>query len=112
MSEADEQIAVVDYCDLHDIPVFHIPNGGKRNRYEAAHLKRQGVKPGIPDLCIPMPNKNHHALYIEMKQKGGHISQLQTEWIMRLRDYGNAAFVCFGADNAIACIESYIRGEI
>lgn len=26
--------------------MYHIPNGGKRNRFEAANLKRQGVKAG------------------------------------------------------------------
>lgn len=32
MSEALEQCAVVEYCDLKGIPVSHIPNGGYRNK--------------------------------------------------------------------------------
>ena len=32
MSEALEQRAVVDYCDLKGIPVFHIPDGGYRKQ--------------------------------------------------------------------------------
>ncbi len=28
MSEHDEQVAVVEWCDLNGIPVFAIPNGG------------------------------------------------------------------------------------
>ena len=44
MSEALEQKAVIEYCDLKRIPVFHIPNGGYRNKAEAAHLKAQGVR--------------------------------------------------------------------
>ena len=34
MSEAAEQRAVVEYCDWHHIPVYAIPNGGKRNEGE------------------------------------------------------------------------------
>ena len=34
--------------------LFHVPNGGKRNAAEAAHLKRQGVKAGVPDLFLPV----------------------------------------------------------
>ena len=28
MSEASEQIAVIEYCDLRRIDVFAVPNGG------------------------------------------------------------------------------------
>lgn len=34
--------------------LYHIPNGGSRNKLEAANLKRQGVKAGVPDLCLPV----------------------------------------------------------
>lgn len=52
MSEADEQQAVVEWCDLKGVPIFHIPNGGFRHPAEAKHLKAQGVKAGVPDLCV------------------------------------------------------------
>ena len=69
MSEASEQRAVVEYCDFKKIPVFHIPNGGYRNKAEAAHLKAQGVRPGVPDLCVPVARHGYHGLYIEMKRR-------------------------------------------
>ena len=50
MSEAQEQEVIIQWADLHGLPLFHIPNGGKRNAAEAAHLKRQGVRAGVPDL--------------------------------------------------------------
>lgn len=71
MSEADEQAAVVAYCDLKRVPCFHIPNGGSRNKAEAANLKRQGVKAGAPDLCVPVPSGSKHGLFIEMKAGEG-----------------------------------------
>ena len=46
--------------------MFRIPNGGSRHPAEAARLKAQGVKAGVPDLCIPVArgsqNPNVNAL--------------------------------------------------
>lgn len=109
MSEADEQRAVVEWCELKGVPVFHIPNGGYRHPAEAARLKAQGVKAGVPDLCIPVAAGGYHSLYIEMKdKKGGRIRPQQEEWIRLLRGRGMCAYVCNGADNAIALIEAYL----
>lgn len=111
MSEADEQQAVVEWCDLKGVPIYHIPNGGFRHPAEAKHLKAQGVKAGVPDLCIPVASQGYHSLYIEMKAaKGGKISPHQAEWIRLLREQGMCAYVCKGAKNAIPLIEQYLGG--
>lgn len=47
--------------------LYHIPNGGSRNKREAANLKRQGVRAGVPDLCLPVARGDYHGLYIELK---------------------------------------------
>ena len=108
MTEAAEQQTVIEYCDLRRIPVFHIPNGGSRNAKEAANLKRQGVKAGVPDLFIPRPSKDRHGLFIEMKTGTNKPTQKQVEWLCSLRREGYAAYICYGAENAIACIDSYL----
>ena len=108
MTEAEAQETVVEWCEWHHLPVFAIPNGGKRNAAEAAHMKRQGVRAGVPDLCIPIAKGKYHGLYIEMKVGRNKPTALQMEWLTRLRDNGYAAFVCYGADNAIACIREYL----
>ena len=107
-SEYDEQVTVVQYCDLKRIPVFAIPNGGSRHPIEAARLKASGVKAGVPDLCIPVPNSKYHSLYIEMKYGKNKTSQTQDEWIERLRQLGHKVCVCYGANEAIDEIEKYI----
>ncbi len=33
--------------------MYHVPNGGKRDKATAAVLKRQGVKAGVPDIMLP-----------------------------------------------------------
>ena len=111
MSEADEQRAVVEWCAWRRIPVFHIPNGGSRHPAEAARLKAQGVKAGVPDLCIPVARGGFHSLYIEMKAPKGRVSEKQREWLALLSEQGMRAIVCYGADSAIKAIEAYMEGE-
>ena len=71
--EAQEQAVVISWCEMqkNKYPelsmIYHCPNGGYRNKIEAANLKRQGVKSGVPDLFLPVPRKNKHGLFIEMK---------------------------------------------
>lgn len=112
MSEASEQIKVVQYCDLLGYPVFHIANQRRCDPKTGAHLKRQGLRPGVPDLCIPRARGGFHALYIEMKDTKGKLTSEQLEWIKLLRSEGMCAYCCYGADNAIALIEKYMNGEI
>lgn len=113
MSEALEQRAVVEYCELKKIPVFHIPNGGYRNKAEAAHLKAQGVRPGVPDLCVPVARYGYHGLYIEMKaKKNGRVSAYQQRWLALLRENGYCAYVCNGAGAAIRLLDQYMTGML
>ena len=108
-TEAQEQTAVVQYCDARGIPCFHIPNGGYRGKTTAKNLQRQGVKAGVPDLCIPLARLGYHGLYIEMKRKRGYqIRNSQAVWIKRLNNEGYLARVCAGADSAIALIKQYV----
>ena len=69
MSEADEQRAVVEWCDWMRIPVFHIPNGGSMHKAEAARLKAQGVKACVPDLCIPVARGNSRGCRVHTRKK-------------------------------------------
>lgn len=113
MSEAQEQRAVIDYCDTIGIPIYHVPNEGKRSAAGGANLRAQGLRKGFPDLCVPMARGKYHALYIEMKAAdGGRISDEQARWIQTLREYDNCAYVCHGADNAIALIDAYLDGTV
>ena len=62
--------------------LYHIPNGGSRHRLEAIHMKQQGVRAGVPDLCLPVARAGCHGLYVEMKRlKGGRVSPEQLAWM-------------------------------
>ena len=108
MSEHDEQVAVIEYCDMKGYPRFAIPNGGLRRKSEAARMKAEGVSAGVPDLCIPVARGGYHSLYIEMKADGGKLTDEQSEWLWRLRAEGMCAYCCYGADSAIELIDRYM----
>jgi len=109
-TERDEQIKLVRYLQWNRIPFYAVPNGGSRNPIEAKNMKAEGVSAGVPDICIPVPNKKYHGLYIEMKrQKGGRVSEKQKEWIDRLNQNGYLAVVCRGYEAAVGVVEDYIK---
>lgn len=94
--------------------LYHIPNGGSRNELEAASLKRQGVKAGVPDLCLPVARGEYHGLYIEMKYGKNKTSDKQNEWISALTAQGYAVAVCYGWEEAQRLITKYLnlKGDI
>lgn len=117
-SEAEEQELLIKwaganrgkYPALHRL--FHIPNGGQRHPAEATHLKKMGVKAGVPDLFLPFPCNGFHGLWVEMKSLTGRPTALQLDWLEFFRKSGYAAFVCVGFEAARDCIVAYMEGEI
>ena len=115
-TEAQEQTALFQWAKLMEkkwpeLQLLHaIPNGGSRNPIEARHLKEQGVKPGIPDVFLPVARGGYHGLYIEMKRrKGGRVSVEQKKMILALRDQGFRAEVCEGWEKARDVITEYMK---
>ena len=69
--------------------LYHVPNGGSRGKAEAGRFRAEGVKSGVPDLCLPVARGKWHGLYIELKRtKGGRVSQAQREWLAALQREG------------------------
>lgn len=91
--------------------LYAIPNGGDRDTRVAAALKREGVKAGMPDLCLPVPRHGYGALYIELKVDGGRVQPRQVEIHSMLEVHGNLVVVAWGADEAIAALEDYLRPQ-
>ncbi|MHB1153550.1 MAG: VRR-NUC domain-containing protein [Eubacteriales bacterium] len=116
--EDDEQVAVIEWAELCTgaIPelawLYHVPNGGYRNKIEAMKFKRMGVKSGVPDLVLPVARSGYHGLYIELKAKDGIVSEKQREWLNNLRHQGYFAIACFGADETISIIKNYLKGVL
>lgn len=113
--EGEEQAALFDwaYLQRNTYPeldlLFHIPNGGSRNRLEAANLKQQGVKAGVPDLCLPVARGGFHGLYIEMKYGKNKPTENQNEWMNALQNQGYAVAVCYSWEQASKVITDYFK---
>ena len=89
-----------------------IPNGGKRSKSEAARMKAAGVKPGVPDMFLPVAREGCHGLYIELKRRdGGRVSTEQTAWMEALARQGYKTALCHGWDAAREEIQRYLGGK-
>lgn len=114
-SEATEQVRVMDWCRWHEVRtpelalLYHVPNGGSRNQLEAANLKQQGVKAGVPDLFLPVARHDFHGLYIEMKYGKNKTTDKQEWWLEQLGQQGYKTAVCYGAEEAINTIAGYLN---
>jgi len=108
-TEATEQIAVIQYCDYNNIKIFAIANGGSRHILEAVNLKKQGVKAGVPDLFIPIPNNEFHGLFIEMKYGKNKPTEAQKEWLAYLNSVKYKSIVCYSTNEAINTINDYLK---
>ena len=113
--EAAEQTALFRWAGLMSgqFPeiemLYHIPNGGSRNKIEAAHLKQQGVKAGVPDLCLPVARREYHGLYIELKYGKNKPTENQKRWIKLLRSQNYKAEVAYGWEEASKIILEYLK---
>ena len=117
-TEAEEQAALFHWAGLMQGQhpelklLHHIPNGGYRNKREAASLQREGVKAGVPDICLPVARNGCHGLYIELKRrKGGRLSPSQARWMEQLQKQDYQVAVCYGWDEAKRIILQYLNPE-
>lgn len=91
--------------------MYKIPNEGKRTRAGGGRMLAEGLKKGVPDICLPVARGGCHGLYIELKRtRDSRVTQEQLEWIDALKDQGYAAAVCRGCDEAITLIVDYLKG--
>ena len=119
LTESQEQQLLFEWAALSSgrwpelALMYHIPNGGSRSKAEAGRFRAEGVKAGVPDICLPAARGGYHGLYIELKRvKGGRVSPAQQGWIAALRDQGYYACVCKGWDDAAHVIKKYLENKI
>lgn len=91
-----------------DCFVFHVPNGGRRSRFEGAIFKGMGTVAGVPDLVVLWKGG---AGFLELKYGKGSLSESQREIHARLTGLGypvavvrtieevEAALISWGAPN-------------
>lgn len=114
-TESQEQVALFQWAALAEKEhpclrwLFAIPNGGLRDKITAARMKREGVKKGCFDICLPVARGGFYGLYIELKRiKGGKVSKEQEEFRQHCLKEGYAAVICNGWEEAKGVIERYL----
>jgi hypothetical protein len=128
MSEHDEQVALFQWAEmsLGVYPelglLYAVPNGaklpwrknnqGKRYSPEAQRLKAEGLKSGVPDICLPVPVGKYHGFYLELKHGDNKPSPEQLSWISALTARGYCVVVAVGWEAAIEHLKNYLEGKI
>ena len=118
MTERDEQQALFEWAEwagnLHPELrlLYAVPNGGDRHPAVAAKLKAEGVRAGVPDICLPVARGPYHGAYLELKYGGNQPTAAQIKWMDRLQAHGYFCAVARGFDEARRTIEWYIGLEV
>jgi len=128
MSEHDEQVAIFEWAamSLGVYPelelLYAIPNGAKlpykknarggRYSREAFWLLREGLKPGVPDMCLPVARSGYHGLYVELKHDKNKPTDKQEWWIDALNTQGYLSVAVWEAEAAIELITNYLEGKL
>ena len=112
--EQHEQIILVSWFytqfpsfsdDLH-----HFANERKCSMQQGALLKRMGVKRGVSDLFLGIPNNGYHGLWLELKVEKGKLTKEQISFIERKNQKGYFAIAVWGFESAKLVILDYLKG--
>jgi hypothetical protein len=107
--EEQEQMRLSAWLTRRGIRHTASANAGKRTIQAGRKLKLMGMSPGFPDITIPIPSGGYHGLYIELKrEKGGHPTYEQLDWITFLRMKGYFADFAYGFEEAKQIVCKYL----
>ena len=62
-----------------------------------------GVKPGVPDIILPVAKQGYHGLAIELKAGKNKPTEHQLRWIEFLRSQHWYVAVCYSWEDALYC---------
>jgi hypothetical protein len=117
--EHDIQAAFIIWCHLNEKTImpqlalgFAVPNGGKRSAKTAAMMKREGVRPGVPDWMLPVPRGEFAGLAIEFKRPGKRTTEEQRDYIDKLMAVGWLVAVCTCQLAAARTVIDYLKHGI
>jgi hypothetical protein len=109
LTEEQIQVQVAQYLDAK-LPKgwrwHHTPNGSHRLKSVAAKLKAQGVKPGIPDVCILRPNGS--PIWLELKAFGGVLTVSQKEFMAWCAEAKQPFKVCRSVGEVEVFLKEYL----
>lgn len=114
-SEEIEQISLFQWAAFAENKypelklMYHVPNEGKRSAAMGSRLKQAGLKPGVPDIVLPVARGGYIGLYIELKYGKNKVTENQKMWLRDLREQNHLTAVCYGWEQARNLIETYLK---
>lgn len=109
------QIACVRWFDLQyhwlSWALFHVPNGGSRNRIEAAKFKAMGVRAGVPDLILLHRSGAYSYLALELKAGKNTQTANQKTYQSKMEADGGKYAVIRSIDDFIETVNEYLHQE-
>lgn len=87
---------------------FAVPNGGNRNVVTASFLKREGVKRGVADVCLPFPRNDKHGAYIEFKAGKNKLTLEQKEFLEFVESVGYYTATVYTIEEAVSVVKEYL----
>lgn len=117
------QCGIVEWYDLRygDGMLFAIPNGGARDARTGAMLKAEGVRAGVWDLFLAVPDMStspwFHGLWIEVKvpkrrtQIQGGLTWEQWKFGRKAQSNGYRCEVVYTTQEGIDVISKYLAGN-
>ena len=109
--EKNFQITAMIYLRSIGLLAFHVPNGGKRDKREAISLNKQGVLAGVSDILILEPSGQYHGLCVELKVKGGKVSDAQELFLKRAEKRKYKGVVVWGFNELEYEVNNYLNGR-
>jgi hypothetical protein len=109
-SEHDLQVSCINWFRLQypNEIIFAIPNGSQRNIVVAMKLKAEGVLSGVSDLFLMCSKGHFHGFYIEMKSKGGKLTENQKLFFKHAENKGYLCSKCETFDEFMTAIKTYM----
>lgn len=92
--------------------IYAIPNARKASIAALLYYRAEGMRKGVPDVCIPVANELRPGAYIEFKRPGEKLRDEQKTWAELLKKLGHAVSVQYDALEAFEWTKRYLRNEL
>lgn len=111
LQEYYEQVELFARIEVADPELYAltsaIPNGGYRPKKTAGMMTASGLKNGYPDVMVDMPRGVYHGCRLELKAKGGRISEAQIFKLRLLAEQGYYCTLAEGVEEAYQQLMQY-----
>lgn len=111
--EEDIQKACVNWFDLTygslSQLLFHVANEDRQNSRKGHKYRLLGVRPGVSDLILLVPNRRYHGLCVEMKSRTGTQRKTQKEFQEKVERMGYRYALCRSLDDFIMEVTDFME---